>query len=219
MGLEIDLLAKYPRPKRDTQQRAQAKTEEDRQIARRFGQEFFDGERRHGYGGFTYHPRFWQPVVSAFCEHFQLKAGDTLLDVGCAKGFMLHDFAELIPGLQVAGIDISEYAIENVIEDMQPFCQVADARKLPFADKTFDVVVSINTVHNLNRAECIVALQEIERMARRGSFITVDAYRTDAEKEAMLAWNLTGQTVLHVDDWKVLFNEAGYTGDYFWFMP
>jgi ubiquinone/menaquinone biosynthesis C-methylase UbiE len=132
---------------------------------------------------------------------------------------MLHDFAELIPGLQVAGIDISEYAIENVIEDMQPFCQVADARELPFADKIIDVVVSINTVHNLNRAECIVALREIERVSRRGSFITVDAYRTDAEKEAMLAWNLTGQTVLHVDDWKVLFNEAGYTGDYFWFMP
>ena len=206
---EIDLLAEYPRSKRETLQRAQAKTEADRQIARRFGQEFFDGERRHGYGGFTYHPRFWQPVVPAFREHFQLKAGDILLDAGCAKGFMLHDFAELIPGLQVAGIDISEYAIENVIEDMQPFCQVADARELSFADKTFDVVVSINTVHNLNRAECIVALQEIERVARRGSFITVDAYRTDAEKEAMLAWNLTGETDQNMK-WKKNVSRASF---------
>jgi len=102
---------------------------------------------------------------------------------------------------------------------MRPFCQIADARELPFADKTIDVVVSINTVHNLNRAECIVALREIERVSRRGSFITVDAYRTDVEKEAMLAWNLTGQTILHVNDWKALFDEAGYTGDYFWFIP
>jgi SAM-dependent methyltransferase len=219
MGKEIDLLVNYPKTKRDVEERDNAKNEEDRTIARKFGREFFDGERRHGYGGFTYHSRFWQPVVPAFRERFQLQSGDVLLDVGCAKGFMLHDFAELIPGLKVAGIDISGYAIENVIEDMQPFCQIADARELPFADKTIDVVVSINTVHNLNRAECIVALREIERVSRQGSFITVDAYRTDVEKEAMLAWNLTGQTILHVNDWKALFDEAGYTGDYFWFIP
>jgi len=216
---EINLLRNYPSAKRDIKERGEAKTEEDRRIARRFGREFFDGERRNGYGGFSYHSRFWQPVAPTFQQHFGLQAGDSLLDVGCAKGFMLHDFAEMIPGLRVAGIDISEYAIKNAMEDMQPHVEVGDARSLQFPDNSFDVVVSINTIHNLNLEECVGALREIERVSRRGAFVTVDAYRNDEEKEAMFAWNLTAQTILHVDDWKALFAKAGYTGDYYWFIP
>lgn len=216
---EINLLSNYPSTQRDIKERGEAKTEEDRRIARRFGREFFDGDRRHGYGGFSYHSRFWRPVVPTFQKHFGLQAGDSLLDVGCAKGFMLHDFAEIIPGLRVAGIDISDYAIENTIEDMQPHVEVGDARSLQFPDDSFDVVVAINTIHNLNREECVGALQEIERVSRRGAFVTVDAYRNDEEKKAMFAWNLTARTILHVDEWENLFSKAGYTGDYFWFMP
>ena len=219
MGREIDLLVNYPRAKRDVEERGQSKTEEDRRIAGQFGYDFFDGDRRHGYGGFNYMPRFWQPVAPTFREHFGLRAGDRLLDVGCGKGFMMHDFALLIPGLVVKGIDISQYAIDHAIEDMRAHVQVADAKRLPFADKSFDVVVSINTIHNLARAECGQALREIERLARRGAFVTVDAYRSEQERERMLAWNLTAQTILHVDEWKALFAEVGYTGDYYWFIP
>ena len=216
---EINLLSNYPSTKRDIKERGEAKTEEDRRIARRFGREFFDGERRHGYGGFSYHSRFWRPVVPTFQQHFGLQTGDSLLDVGCAKGFMLHDFAEMIPGLHVAGIDISDYAIENAVEDMQPHVEVGDVRSLQFPDDSFDVVVAVNTIHTLNREACVGALREIERVSRRGAFVTVDAYRNDEEKKAMFAWNLTAQTILHVDDWKALFAEAEYTGDYFWFIP
>ncbi len=102
---------------------------------------------------------------------------------------------------------------------MKAHVQVADARELPFTDNSFDIVISITTVHNLDRAGCVKALQEIERVSRKGSFITVDAYDTEAEKEAMLAWNLTAQTILHMDEWKQLFTQAGYTGDYYWFTP
>jgi SAM-dependent methyltransferase len=219
LGKEIDLLVNYPRTKRNVDERGQSKTEEDRRIARQFGYDFFDGDRRHGYGGFNYMPRFWQPVAPTFQQHFRLGAGDSLLDVGCGKGFMLHDFALLIPGLAVKGIDVSAYAIEHAIEDMRQHVQVADATHLPFADKSFDVVVSINTIHNLARAQCGQALREIERVARRGAFITVDAYHSEEERERMLAWNLTAQTILHVDEWKAFFAEVGYTGDYFWFIP
>ncbi len=219
MGKEIDLLVDYPRTKRDVEERGEEKTEEDRRIARQFGKDFFDGDRRHGYGGFRYMPRFWQPVVPTFQRHFGLAAGDRVLDVGCAKGFMLHDMAELIPGLAVEGIDVSEYAILHAIDDMKPFLHVGDARKLAYPEDSFDVVISINTVHNLPREECGQALAEIERVARRGSFITVDAYRDEAEHERMLAWNLTARTILHVDEWRALFDEVGYTGDYYWFIP
>lgn len=219
IGREVDLLVNYPKAKRNVEDRGQTKTEEDRRIARQFGKEFFDGSRSQGYGGFNYMPRFWQPVIPTFREHFGLGAESSVLDVGSGKGFMIHDMAELIPGITVKGVDISEYAVANSIEDMRPHVQVADAKKLPFGDDAFDVVISINTVHNLVRDECATALQEIERVAKRGSYITVDAYRTEEERVRMMAWNLTAQTIMHVDEWKAFFAEVGYTGDYYWFIP
>jgi ubiquinone/menaquinone biosynthesis C-methylase UbiE len=219
MGIEIDLLKNYPKTKRDLKQRADSKTEEDRAIARKFGKEFFDGDRNHGYGGFGYMSRFWQPVIPTFQEHFKMDENTKVLDVGCAKGFMLYDMSELIPGISVRGVDISEYAVENAKEEIKEFISVADARKLPFKDDSFDVVISINTIHNLDKEECAKALQEIERVSRGKSFITVDAYRNDEEKEAMFAWNLTAKTIMSVDAWIAFFDEVGYTGDYYWFIP
>lgn len=219
MGSEIDLLAHYPKAKRNIETREASKTEADREIARRFGKEFFDGERKHGYGGFSYHPQFWQPVVPAFQNRYALSAHSTILDVGCAKGFMLYDFYELIPGIQVSGIDVSEYAIAHAKAEVKPFLQVADARNLPFSDKSFDLVISINTIHNLEGEDLKVALKEIERVSRGDSFITVDAYRTQKEKVSLFAWNLTAKSILHVNTWETIFDSVNYTGDYYWFVP
>ncbi len=219
MGKEIDLLINYPKTKRNLDERAAVKADMDRSIARRFGKEFFDGDRRHGYGGFHYHPRFWQPVIPTFQRYWKLGPGNSVLDVGCAKGFMLHDLAQMIPGLTVKGVDISEYAIANAIEDMRPHLLVADAANIPFSDKSFDVVISINTIHNLERDLCACALREIERVSRGHSFVTVDAYRTPEEQLRMDAWNLTAKTIMSVEEWVTFFNETGYTGDYYWFIP
>ena len=219
MGREIDLLEHYPRTKRDVVERGATKTEDVRRVARQFGKEFFDGERQYGYGGFKYFPRFWQPVIPTLQQHFGLTASSSLLDSGCAKGFMLHDLAELIPGITVKGVDVSDYAIEHSMDDMKLNVQVADARVLPFADKSFDVAISINTIHNLDREGCAKALREIERVSCKGAFITVDAYRNQEEKERMFAWNLTARTIMSVDEWVAFFKEVGYNGDYFWFVP
>ena len=219
MGREVDLLINYPKTRREVKTRAAEKTEEDRRIAQKFGHEFFDGDRRHGYGGYEYHPRFWQPVMPTFGKHFGLTAKSSVLDVGCGKGFMMHDLALFVPGVTVKGIDVSEYAIQHAVEEMRPHVQVADARHLAFPDKSFDVVISINTIHNLERRDCACALREIERVSRGKSFVTVDAYRNEEEKELMWAWNLTAKTIMSVDEWKGFFCEAGYTGDYFWFVP
>jgi len=219
MGLEIDLLKNYPRAKRNVDERGKTKTEQDRALARQFGQEFFDGDRKHGYGGFSYQSRFWQPVIPDLQQHFSLTTDSSVLDVGCAKGFMLHDMAELIPGIKVQGIDISSYAIENSIEDMRPNLQVANALNLPFEDNSFDCVISINTVHNLVQDELATALLEIERVSRGKSYITVDAYKNEQEKERMMAWNLTAKTIMSVEGWISFFDEIGYTGDFYWFIP
>jgi SAM-dependent methyltransferase len=219
VGREIDLLEKYPRTKRNLEERAALKSEADRAVARRFGKEFFDGDRRHGYGGFSYNPRFWEPVVPTMTDYWKLGNGTSLLDVGCAKGFMLYDLQRLVPGIQIHGVDVSEYAIAHAMPEVRGCLSVANAMSLPFPDKSFDVVVSINTIHNLDRADCGVALREIERVSRGKSFVTVDAYRNEEEKERMYAWNLTAKTIMAVDEWKKFFKEHGYTGDYFWFIP
>lgn len=219
LGNEIDLLREYPKAKRNVKERGATKTDEDRAIARKFGKEFFDGDRKNGYGGFSYHPRFWQPVIPAFQKQYNLNKESKVLDVGCAKGFMLYDFMQMIPGIQMQGIDISNYAIEQGKEEVRHLIHVANATNLPFEDDSFDLVISINTIHNLEKNDLIQALKEIERVSRKNSFITVDAYRNEEEKELMYAWNLTAKTILHVDQWKTLFKEAGYSGDFYWFMP
>ena len=219
MGREVNLLANYPRPNRDTTARALVKTEELRAIARRFGQEFFDGDRSTGYGGFEYNPRFWTPVVPNLVSHFGLTSTSSVLDVGCAKGFMIFDLLQAIPELTVAGIDVSEYAIENAKPEVAHLLRVADAMRLPFGDDEFDVIISINTVHNLALGECKEALREIQRVARRHAFITVDAFRSEEERQRMMDWNLTARTILSTDEWVELFREVGYEGDYYWFIP
>ena len=219
MGKEIDLLVNYPKTKRNLEERVASKTEADRSIARQFGRDFFDGDRNHGYGGFNYFPRFWQPVIPTFQEHWGLSKNSSILDVGCAKGFFLFDLKQELPSISINGVDISEYAIENAKPEVKEYLQVANATKLPFADDSFDFVMSINTVHNLNREECAISLQEIERVSRGNSFITVDAYRNAEEKARMEAWNLTALTMMSVDEWKEFFLEIGYTGDYYWFIP
>jgi SAM-dependent methyltransferase len=219
MGKEIDLMANYPKAKRNLEQRAAEKTDGERSIARQFGKDFFDGDRRYGYGGYSYHSRFWELVIPTFKEFYNLTAESRILDVGCGKGFMLYDFAQLIPEIMVAGIDISEYAIANAKEEVKPFVKVGDARELPFENNSFDLVISITTVHNLEREGCKKSLQELERVSSGGKFITVDAYFNDEEKKRMDMWNLTALTYMHTDEWKDFFEEAGYTGDYHWFIP
>ena len=219
MGKEINLMQNYPVSKRDISGRLASKTDEDRLIARRFDIDFFDGSRSHGYGGFSYNSRFWEPVVPTFQKHWSLKSGSSVLDIGCAKGFMMYDIQRLIPGINVFGIDISEYAIENAMKEIKTHCKVANAISLPFSDKSIDISISITTLHNLIESELITALTEIERVTKKGSFITLDAYKNNQEKERMEAWNLTAKTVMHVDEWKIFLSDVGYTGDYYWFIP
>ena len=219
MGKEIDLLKNYPKTKRDLTERLEAKTEEVRSVARKFDKEFFDGERKFGYGGFSYNSRYWSEVVKDFKDYYNLNDGSRILDVGCAKGFMLYDFYKLNSNLDLHGIDISKYAIDNSVPEIKNKLQVANATKLPYEDNFFDLVISINTIHNLDKSECATALKEISRVSKKNAFLTVDAYRNNEEKQRMHAWNLTAKTIMSVDEWIKFFDQKNYDGDYFWFIP
>lgn len=219
IGKEIDLLVNYPKSKRDISKRGKSKTPEQQKLAREFGKDFFDGDRDNGYGGYYYNERFWANVIPDFINFYNLKDGDKILDIGCGKGFMLYDFKKANPKLDVEGIDISKYAIENAKSEVKDFLKLGDAKQLNYKDNYFDLVISITTVHNLDLKDCKKALKEIERVSKKHKFITVDAYSNEKEKELMYSWNLTAKTILHTKEWKNLFLETNYTGDFYWFKP
>jgi len=218
-SMEINLLKEYPRTKRNPKERAQKKTDEHRRVARQFEKDFFDGDRSVGYGGYSYRPEFWEGVVKTLMNHYSLTKDSNVLDVGCAKGYMLFDLTQAVPGIKVKGIDISNWAIENSHWFVKPYLEVRNAKDLScFKDKEFDLVISINTIHNLPLEECKQSLRELERIGR-DCFLTVDAWNTYEEEKSMRDWNLTAQTMMSVKDWKALFEEVGYSGDFYWFIP
>ena len=211
---EINLLDSYPRAKRPIAERAAAAPAQ-REIARRFGQEYFDGDRTQGYGGYRYDGR-WVAVAKRMRDFYGLKAGDRVLDVGCAKGFLLHDLREVILGLRVAGLDISRYAIENAMETVKTCLAVGSVDALPFADKSFDLVISINTVHNLELERCKEAIREMERVGRRNKYLQVDSWLNEEQRQNFEQWQLTARTYFDPDGWRRVFAAAGYTGEYYW---
>lgn len=213
--IEVNLLQSLPRSKRNIEKRYEAKSPEIIAISRQYGEMYFDGPREYGYGGYRYDGR-WVPVAKDLIKHFNLKSGDRVLDIGCAKGFLVKDLLQECPGLEVFGLDISAYALKNCEPEVVGRLHLGSADELPFPDKCFDCVISLNTLHNFTRDRAIVALQEIERISRGKSFVQVDSYLTCVQKELFENWVLTAKFHDYPDGWLQVFNEAGYTGDYYW---
>ncbi|MEO5350351.1 MAG: class I SAM-dependent methyltransferase [Magnetococcus sp. YQC-3] len=216
MGQEIDFMGKkHGSTKRDYTERV---CQHDKpalvEKAMLYDKDYWDGERTTGYGGYRYMPGWWTPVAQAMIDHYQLQDGATILDVGCGKGFLLYEFTQLLPNARVAGIDHSAYAIEHAKEEIKPFLQVGHANHLPYADHTFDLVISLAVMHNLTNFDLYKALQEVERVGRQHKWLMQESYRTERERINMLNWQLTQHTFFRTDEWTWFFNLAGYTGDY-----
>lgn len=216
---EVNLLANYPKTERNLRAAAKERTEHERMIARKFDKDFFDGERKYGYGGYNYNVKYWNLVVQDFYKYYNLKKDAKVLDVGCGKGFMLYDFKLNYPELNLKGIDISQYAISNAIEQVKENLIVSSCDNIPFPDKYFDLVISINTIHNLDLDGCAKSIKEISRVSNKHKFIIVDAYSNDDEKKRMFEWNLTAKTIMHKKEWIEFFKKNNYDGDYYWFTP
>ena len=214
---EIDRLARYPRSTGRGTLRPPVR-DHDREVAKRFGREYFDGERTQGYGGYRYNARYLTAVAEDLRDVYGIVAGSRVLEIGCAKGFLLHDLRAAVPGLAPFGLEISEYAILNSMDDVRPRLARGTAAALPFPDGAFDVVLCINTIHNLPLDLCKRAVREIERVKRPGghSYVQVDSWLTDRQREDFLNWQLTALTYFGPAGWRELFAESGYTGDYFW---
>jgi ubiquinone/menaquinone biosynthesis C-methylase UbiE len=210
---ELNLLRGLPEGKRNLKQREAAKTPELIALSREYGRDYFDGSRDVGYGGYVYDGR-WVPVAGDIIAHYGLRPGDRVLDVGCAKGFLVKDL--LARGIEAFGLDISEYAVTHCEPEVVGRLHLGSAEKLPFPDQSFAVVLAINTLHNLKQPELIQALQEMGRLATRGTFVQVDSYHTPEQKEIFESWVLTAHTHDYPEGWLRIFERAGYTGDYDW---
>jgi protein-L-isoaspartate(D-aspartate) O-methyltransferase len=182
-------------------------------ISKQFGKDYWDGDRRYGYGGYNYDGR-WRSVAEAMAKHYHLKPGSKILDVGCGKGYLLYEFTQVIPQVQLTGLDISQYAIDNAKEEVRTSLRLGNATELPFDDASFDFIVSINTLHNLYNYDLRKALQEIQRVGKGRAYIVVDSYRTEREKMNLLYWQITCECFYTPREWEWFFGESGYTGDY-----
>ncbi|MFZ5644538.1 MAG: class I SAM-dependent methyltransferase [Bacillota bacterium] len=182
-------------------------------VAKRFDKDYWDGDRKYGYGGYNYDGR-WRVVAEEMAAYYNLQPGQSVLDVGCGKGFLLYELTQVVPGLIVAGLDISQYAIDNAKEEVRPFLRTGLAQELSYSDNSFDLVYSLTTLHNLYIFDLKKAIQNIQRVSKKHSYIMVESYRNEQEKVNLLYWQLTCESFFTPEEWQWLFDEWGYTGDH-----
>jgi SAM-dependent methyltransferase len=182
-------------------------------TARRYDREYWDGERRFGYGGYRYDGR-WETAARRLIETYRLPDDARILDVGCGKAFLLYELSRLLPRAHVRGCDVSAYAVANAKEEMRPLVFVHDARDpFPFQDREFDLVISLGTLHNLPVHQIQGALQEMERVGK-DKYLMVESFRNEQELFNLQCWALTCESFLRPESWAWLCRESGFTGDY-----
>lgn len=182
--------------------------------ARKFEQNYWDGERRYGYGGYRYQPGRWEPVARGLIERYDLKAGDSVLDIGCGKGYLLYEMQKLMPGLVLHGMDRSLYALANMHPELkaETFYSPVECG-IPFEDNELRLVVSLGTLHNLTLTKLWETLPDIQRVAR-DAYVMVESFRNEQEWFNLTAWCLTAESIMRPQDWEFLYKQCGYRGDY-----
>jgi len=206
----------HKRTQRDYVARMNDNKVECMKVAKQYSKDFWDGERRYGYGGYKYFPGYWEPVAKKLIERYKLinSSKTKILDVGCGKAYLLYEIKKLLPKAKIAGFDISKYAIENAKEEIKADLFVHKAQDIyPFKDKEFDLVISLTTLHNLRIYDLKKALQEIERVGKK-KYITVESYRNEQELFNLQCWALTCESFYTPEAWTWLFKEFGCDCDY-----
>lgn len=218
--MKINLLKSLPKSWKKKPLKSRLKvTDADRVLSWKLDNEYFDGNRKQGYGGYKYDGR-WKPVAKDFIDHYKLKDGAKILDIGCAKGFLLDEFGKILKNSTLCGVDISHYAIKNNKKKINKYLCVGNANQLPYPDDFFDLVISINSLHNiLNINDLKIAFKEIKRVTKKNAFVSLGAYDTNKEKKILDNWAVVASVYMNTKSWIKFFKKIRYNGDYFWFKP
>lgn len=183
-------------------------------VAKRYGEDYWDGDRRYGYGGYRYLPGRWKPVAEALIERYALDDSSSVLDVGCGKAYLLHELQLLLPNARLVGFDVSQPGLDDRHPDFTGELFIHRAQDpYPFSDEEFDLVISLGVVHNLRLPELAVAIPEIERVGRQ-KYVMTESYRDEQEMFNLECWALTAESLLDDGEWRWLLEQHGYTGDY-----
>ena len=184
------------------------------EVAKRYDHDYWDGDRRFGYGGYRYIPGRWKRVAETLIKRYSLKAGSRVLDAGCGKGYLLYEMILIEPGLEIAGFDLSGYGLSNAKEEIRNILFRHDLKEpFPYEDDDFDLVVSLGCIHNLSLRSAVKCLAEIERVGKR-SYVMTESFRNDREFFNLQCWALTAETLVDVDSWRWLHQKGGFSGDY-----
>ena len=183
-------------------------------VAKQYEADYWDGDRRYGYGGYNYLPGRWRSVAEALIERYSLTNASKILDVGCGKGYLLYEIQLLLPDITIVGFDISHHGLASRHPDFRGELFLGRAEEpYPFPDKSFDLVISLGTLHNLRLPQLQVALGEIERVGKR-AYVMLESYRNELELFNLECWALTAESLLDEGEWIWLYDHFGYTGDY-----
>ena len=213
--MEIDFITDHhKKTKRNYLERVNKINKAEAAIkAKKWDYDYWDGSRDINYGGYHYDGR-WEPIAKKMIAHYNLKEDAKILDVGCGKGFLLYELKKLLPKCEVKGLDISNYALKNAKKEIQNDVILGHANKLPFEDNYFDLVISLNTLHNLYCYDLKSSLKEIESVGIKNKYICVESYRNEHERINLLYWQVTCECFFTPDEWKWWFKESSYSGDY-----
>ncbi|MBI4767526.1 MAG: methyltransferase domain-containing protein [Deltaproteobacteria bacterium] len=182
--------------------------------AKEYEFDYWDGDRRFGYGGYQYLPGRWKPVAQALMDLYDLKPGSRVLDVGCGKAFLLYEMKLLIPELQITGFDISHHGLAGARLEIRDHLFIYRAQdRYPWGDGYFDLVISLGCLHNLRIFELETAVKEIERVGRN-KYLMLESYRNEQELFNLQCWALTAEAFFDTAEWIWIYNHFGYTGDY-----
>lgn len=182
--------------------------------AKQYEYDYWDGDRRYGYGGYKYMPGHWKPVAESLIENYKLDNDSSVLDVGCGKAYLLYEMKLILPGLRVVGFDISNHGLSDSRPEIRDDLFIARAQDpYKFNDNEFDLVISLGCLHNLRIFELQIALSEIERVGKQG-YIMLESYRNEQEQFNLQCWALTCESFFDHEEWPWIYNHFGFTGDY-----
>jgi len=209
----IDLVG-YKKIPRDYFTRMNPEKPEVMKVAKEYGKDFWDGDRKYGYGGYKYDGR-WETLAQRLIDYYHLTDKSWILDIGCGKGYLLYEIKQLLPNIKICGLDISEYAINNAREEVKPYLLIGGATGITsrFYNKQFDLVTSIGTLHNLPIYDLKEVIRGLELIAKE-KYVTMESFRNDKERTNLFCWALTAESYFSDKEWKWILEEFGYTGDY-----